>query len=128
MLCRGTMQRMLLCLASGTAFGAMAVFGKLAYDNGATVGTLLVRPLRVRRRAVLVDPPRSRGELGRAGGTPSPGSRSARVAYSLQAGCFFAALERIDASLLSLAALHVPGDRRRAPRSRSAASGSMPAG
>src|SRR3954454_5760954 len=31
----------LLCLASRAAFGAMAVFGKLAYGEGATVGTLL---------------------------------------------------------------------------------------
>ena len=31
----------LLCLASAVAFGAMAIFGKLAYDDGATVGTLL---------------------------------------------------------------------------------------
>ena len=31
----------LLCLASAAAFGAMGVFGKLAYDEGATVGTLL---------------------------------------------------------------------------------------
>jgi len=30
-----------LCLGSGAAFGAMAVFGKLAYGAGATVGTLL---------------------------------------------------------------------------------------
>jgi drug/metabolite transporter (DMT)-like permease len=31
----------LMCLGSGAAFGAMAIFGKLAYDDGATVGTLL---------------------------------------------------------------------------------------
>ena len=31
----------LFCLASAAAFGAMGVFGKLAYDEGATVGTLL---------------------------------------------------------------------------------------
>jgi hypothetical protein len=31
----------LYCLASAAAFGAMGVFGKLAYDEGATVGTLL---------------------------------------------------------------------------------------
>src|SRR4051795_8751897 len=31
----------LMCLASGAAFGAMAIFGKLAYGEGATVGTLL---------------------------------------------------------------------------------------
>ena len=37
----------ILCLASAAAFGAMGVFGKLAYDEGATVGTLLaVRFLR----------------------------------------------------------------------------------
>ena len=29
---------MYFCLASGAAFGAMAVFGKLAYAEGATVG------------------------------------------------------------------------------------------
>ena len=32
---------MLFCLGSAAAFGAMAVLGKLAYDDGATVGTLL---------------------------------------------------------------------------------------
>jgi uncharacterized membrane protein len=31
----------LFCLGSGAAFGAMAVFGKLAYGEAATVGTLL---------------------------------------------------------------------------------------
>src|SRR5947199_6799786 len=30
-----------LCLASGAAFGAMAIFAKLAYGQGATVGTVL---------------------------------------------------------------------------------------
>jgi drug/metabolite transporter (DMT)-like permease len=31
----------LYCLASAAGFGAMGVFGKLAYDEGVTVGTLL---------------------------------------------------------------------------------------
>src|SRR3954453_2326868 len=31
----------IFCLASGAAFGAMAVFGKLSYDEGVNVGTLL---------------------------------------------------------------------------------------
>ena len=31
----------LVCLASAVAFGAMGIFGKLAYEHGATVGTLL---------------------------------------------------------------------------------------
>ena len=95
----------LLCLGSGAAFGAMAIFGKLAYDDGATVGTLLavrfalgaavfwvlvatggglreLRALTVRDLAIAL-------ALGACG-------------YALQAGCYFAALERIDASLLSL--------------------------
>jgi len=95
----------LMCLASGAAFGAMGVFGKLAYGEGATVGTLLAvrfslaavvfwaillagggwRELRgLRRRDV-----RTAIALGACG-------------YALQAGCYFAALTRIDASLLSL--------------------------
>jgi drug/metabolite transporter (DMT)-like permease len=95
----------LFCLGSGAAFGAMAVFGKLAYDAGATLGTLLairfvlaaavfwvlilaggdareVRALRGRDLAVCL-------ALG-------------GCSYTAQAGCYFAALERIDASLLSL--------------------------
>src|SRR3954471_5048033 len=95
----------LMCLASGAAFGAMAIFGKLAYGEGATVGTLLAvrfslaavvfwaiviasggwRELRgLQRRDV-----RTAVALGACG-------------YALQAGCYFAALTRIDASLLSL--------------------------
>ena len=31
-----------LCLLSAAGFGAMAIFGKLAYDNGVTVGDLLL--------------------------------------------------------------------------------------
>jgi drug/metabolite transporter (DMT)-like permease len=95
----------LLCLASAVAFGAMAIFGKLAYDEGANVGTLLaVRFLLAaalfwallagtgaagRLRAL------SRRDIGMAlalGG----------VGYSAQAGAYFAALQRLDASLLSL--------------------------
>jgi len=95
----------LLCLASAVAFGAMAIFGKLAYDEGATVGTLLAvrfvlaaalfwalvagtgaaRELRTMSRRDLV--------LALALGG---------VCYSAQAGAYFAALQRLDASLLSL--------------------------
>ena len=31
----------LFCLGSGAAFGSMAIFGKLSYDEGANVATLL---------------------------------------------------------------------------------------
>jgi drug/metabolite transporter (DMT)-like permease len=90
----------LLCLASAGAFGSMAIFGKLAYDEGATVGTLLATRfvlaaalfwllalgrLRVLRRRDVA--------LALALGA---------VGYGAQAGGYFTALERLDASLLSL--------------------------
>jgi drug/metabolite transporter (DMT)-like permease len=95
----------LICLASAVAFGAMAIFGKLAYDAGANVGTLLaVRFLLAGALFWLLVAGTgaarhlrslSRRDLGMAlalGG----------VAYSAQAGAYFAALQRLDASLLSL--------------------------
>jgi drug/metabolite transporter (DMT)-like permease len=94
-----------MCLASGAAFGAMAIFGKLAYGDGATVGTLL--SVRFVLAAALF------WVLILAGGgareVRALGARDAGIGlglgacgYALQAGCYFAALERIDASLLSL--------------------------
>ena len=95
----------LMCLASGAAFGAMAVFGKLSYDEGATVGTLLV--IRFGLAAVLFWLLlAARGSLGevRTLGRRDLGLGLALGAagYALQAGGYFAALERIDASLLAL--------------------------
>jgi drug/metabolite transporter (DMT)-like permease len=94
-----------LCLGSGAAFGAMAVFGKLAYDDGATVGTLLA--VRFALAAALfwslvlaagaVDEVRALGRRDTGLGLALGG-----VAYATQAGCYFAALELIDASLLSV--------------------------
>src|SRR3954453_4242009 len=95
-----------MCLLSGAAFGAMAIFGKLAYGEGATVGTLLA--VRFSLAAVVF------WAIGLAAGgrvreLRGLGRRDAGIAiglgaccYALQAGCFFAALTRIDASLLSL--------------------------
>jgi drug/metabolite transporter (DMT)-like permease len=95
----------LLCLASATAFGAMAVLGKLAYDDGATVGTLLaVRFLLAAALFwALVLAGGAAREL-RALGSRDLGTGLALGAcgYAIQAGCYFSALERIDASLLSL--------------------------
>ena len=96
----------LLCLASGAAFGAMAIFGKLAYDEGATVGTLLAVRFVLAAVAVLGAGRWPRGGAARvralAAATSAPASRSARAATRSRPGCYFAALERIDASLLSL--------------------------
>src|SRR6478609_2654850 len=103
--CGATIRRMLFCLASGAAFGAMAVFGKLAYAEGATVGTLLAI------RFVFASGLFWLGGAGRR----MPGARDAvvglglgAVGYALQAGCHFAALERIDASLLALLVYSFP--------------------
>jgi drug/metabolite transporter (DMT)-like permease len=95
----------LLCLGSGAAFGAMAVFGKLAYDDGATVGTLLAA--RFLLAASLFWALVLAGDA--AGEIRALRRRDVVVAlalgacgYAAQAGGYFAALERIDASLVSL--------------------------
>jgi drug/metabolite transporter (DMT)-like permease len=95
----------LLCLGSAAAFGAMAVLGKLAYDDGATVGTLLA--VRFVLAAALF------WALVLAAGAASEvralGRRDVAIAlalgacgYAAQAGGYFAALDRIDASLVAL--------------------------
>jgi drug/metabolite transporter (DMT)-like permease len=99
----GTMAAMgtLFCLGSGAAFGARAIFGKLAYDEGATVGTLLA--VRFTLAAMLfwaVGAGRGLKSLPRR--DVGAGLALGACGYAVQAGCYFAALERIDASLLSL--------------------------
>jgi drug/metabolite transporter (DMT)-like permease len=94
-----------MCLGSGAAFGAMAVFGKVAYSDGATVGTLLAVRfvlaaalfwiLVLARGGIREVRALSRRDVG-------IGLALGACGYALQAGCYFAALERIDASLLSL--------------------------
>ena len=96
----------LLCLASAAAFGVMGIFGKLAYEEGATLGTLLAT------RFVL-----AAALLWLVVGIGTRGARRPRrparrdvglalalgaVGYSAQASAFFAALQRIDASVLAL--------------------------
>jgi drug/metabolite transporter (DMT)-like permease len=95
----------LLCVGSATAFGAMAVLGKLAYDAGATVGTLLA--VRFLLAAALFWALVLGGEAARElralrGRDVAVGLALGACGYAIQAGCYFTALERIDASLLSL--------------------------
>lgn len=92
---------LLLCLGSAAAFGAMAVFGKLAYR--ADVGVLALLTVRFILAAAvfwalvaaqgLALPPRRIVLTGLALGL---------FGYSAQAGGFFAALTRMDASLTAL--------------------------
>ncbi len=96
-----TAQGTLFCILSGAAFGAMAVFGKLAYDEGASVGTLLA--VRFTFAAALfwvIVPLREFRAL--AGRDIRTGLVLGALGYALQAGCYFVALDRIDASLLAL--------------------------
>lgn len=97
---RGTLR----CLASGIAFGAMAVFGKLAYGEGATVGTLAIRfalAASVFWTLLLVGGGAhevralSRRDLG-------VGLALGGCGYAIQAACYFAALERMGAGLLAM--------------------------
>jgi drug/metabolite transporter (DMT)-like permease len=92
----------LLILASGACFGAMAIFGKLAYEEGVTIGTLLASRfviasvmlwalLLIKRVAVRL----SRRDLVIA-------LALGAVGYAAQAGAYFLALDRVDASLLAL--------------------------
>jgi drug/metabolite transporter (DMT)-like permease len=95
----------LICLASAIAFGAMAIFGKLAYDEGATVGTLLaVRFLLAAALFWLLVAATGAARRLRALTPRDVGLALAlgAVGYSVQAGAYFAALTRLDASLLSL--------------------------
>jgi drug/metabolite transporter (DMT)-like permease len=95
----------LICLASAVAFGAMAIFGKLAYDAGANVGTLLaVRFLLAAAMFWLLVAGTGAARHLRALSRRDVALALAlgSVAYSAQAGAYFAALERLDASLLSL--------------------------
>src|SRR5437870_3975752 len=92
----------LLCLASAAAFGTMAIFGKLAYGEGADVTTLLAVRFTLAAAVLWVVvlarggmPRLARRDVGMALGLGACG-------YALQAGLYFSALERIDASLLSL--------------------------
>jgi drug/metabolite transporter (DMT)-like permease len=92
----------LLCLGSGAAFGAMAVFGKLAYDDGATVGTLLAIRFALAAALFWALVLATRDTAAPAGRDVALGLALGACGYASQAGCYFAALERIDASLLSL--------------------------
>jgi drug/metabolite transporter (DMT)-like permease len=95
----------LFCLASGAAFGAMAIFGKLAYEEGADAPTVLAARFLIAAAvfwAVLL----ARGRVGEVRALPRRDLRIAlalgAVGYAAQAGLYFLALERVDASLLSL--------------------------
>ena len=95
----------LMCLASAAGFGAMTIFGKLAYGEGATVGTLLA--VRFAIASLLLW-----GLLLTGGALRELRALSRRdvvaalalgaVGYAGQAATYFSALRRMDAAVLSL--------------------------
>jgi drug/metabolite transporter (DMT)-like permease len=94
-----------MCLASGAAFGGMAVFGKLAYDEGVTVGTLLAVRFGLAAIlfwAVVIAGRGAREVRALPRRSVVAGLGLGACGYAFQAGCYFAALERVDASLLAL--------------------------
>jgi drug/metabolite transporter (DMT)-like permease len=93
----------LLVLASAVAFGVMPIFGKLAFEAGVGVATLLFVRFAIAAPVLwaavalrgAVPTAVDRGVLGRAFALGA-------VGYAMQAGLYFLALRRMDASVLSL--------------------------
>jgi drug/metabolite transporter (DMT)-like permease len=99
------MRGALLCLVSAAAFGTLGIFGTLAADAGSnTATTLLVRFVVAGALFALM--------LRLTGGWSRLRGMSRRVlvtglglgafGYSLQSGLYFAAIERLDVSLVAL--------------------------
>jgi drug/metabolite transporter (DMT)-like permease len=92
----------LLCLLSAVAFGAMAIFGKYAYEAGVDVGALLLIRFAL-AAAILVVVAAAIGALRNLSRKAViSGLLMGAIGYATQAGLYFLALERMDASLLSL--------------------------
>jgi drug/metabolite transporter (DMT)-like permease len=92
-----------MCAASAASFGAMGIFGKLAYDAGVGVLTLLV--VRFALAATIL----GAANALRRPRVRWPGRRTALIAlglggigYAAQSGLYFQALTRIDAGLTAL--------------------------
>ncbi|WP_327000229.1 DMT family transporter [Dactylosporangium sp. NBC_01737] len=98
-----------LCLLSAACFGAMAIFGKFAYAAGVQPATLLLvrfaLAAAVLAALLLLRPGLRHTAAGPARWTPGlivTALGLGAVGYATQAGLYFAALQRMDASLLSL--------------------------
>jgi drug/metabolite transporter (DMT)-like permease len=90
-----------LCLLSAVGFALMAIFAKEAYRSGVSVTTLLALRFAVATGGFWVIVA-ARGAITPARGTIIAGMALGGIAYAAEAGAFFAALTRLDASLASL--------------------------
>jgi drug/metabolite transporter (DMT)-like permease len=92
----------LLCLLSAAAFGAMAIFGKLAYDAGVGIGDLLLLRFAFAAAALLAIAAGIGAFRGVSRRSVLAALGMGAIGYATQSGLFFGALERMDASLLAL--------------------------
>jgi drug/metabolite transporter (DMT)-like permease len=92
-----------LCITSAAAFGALPIFGKIAFDHGSNVVTLLFVRFAIATTCMWL--------LVAATRTPVRSAPRSRViggilmgllGYGIQSTMYFLALERIDASLSAL--------------------------
>jgi drug/metabolite transporter (DMT)-like permease len=91
-----------LCLLSAVGFGLMAIFAKEAYRNGVSVTTLLALRFAIAACAFWAIVAARRPLSIPARGALVSGLALGAVGYAGEAGAFFAALTRLDASLTSL--------------------------
>jgi drug/metabolite transporter (DMT)-like permease len=94
-------QGILLCLLSAAGFGAMAIFAKLAYRAGLEIPSLLVARFAI-AAAILWVIVAIRGARLPPRRTVMTAIGLGAIGYALQAGGYFAAVERLDASLVAL--------------------------
>jgi len=92
----------LLCLLSAAGFGAMAIFGKLAYDAGVELGDLLLVRFALAATLLLAVAGATGGLRGLPRRAIVAGLAMGGIGYATQSALYFAALERMDASLLAL--------------------------
>ena len=92
----------LLCLLSAAGFGAMAIFGKLAYDAGVEVGDLLLVRFALAAALLLAVAAATGALRGLPRRSVLAGLAMGAIGYATQSGLYFNALERMDASLLAL--------------------------
>ena len=92
----------LLVLLSAAGFGAMAIFGKLAYQHGVSTTTLLLTRFALGTAIFTALLAATRTLRRPPLRTVVVGLGLGAVGYATQAGLYFAALHRLDASLLAL--------------------------
>jgi len=92
----------LLCLMSAVGFGAMAIFGKLAYDSGVGVGDLLFLRFALAAALLLVVAAATDTLRGLSRRSVLAGLAMGAIGYATQSALYFDALTRMDASLLAL--------------------------